>query len=76
MCKLSCSNDEDLRFSPLNSRILQICIEDKWTDICAKPDSNQWSENEARVACYQMGIVWKEGSGNNCFVYKRNFHYT
>ena len=34
-----------------------------WKYICAKPNSNQWSENEARVACYQMGMVWKEGSG-------------
>ena len=34
-----------------------------WKDICAKPGSNQWSENEARVACYQMGMVWEEGSG-------------
>ena len=58
-----CSNDGDLRFNLLNSHILQICTKDKWTDICAKPGSNQWSENEARVACYQMGMVWKEGSG-------------
>ena len=63
----NCSNDGDLRFSPLNSRILQICAEDKWSDICAKPDSNQWGENEARVACHQMGMIWKEGSGINCF---------
>ena len=34
-----------------------------WKDICAKPGSNQWSENEARVACYQMEMVWAEGSG-------------
>ena len=27
--------------------------------------SNQWGRNEARVACYQMGMVWKEGSGIN-----------
>ena len=27
----NCSNDGDLRFSPLNSCILQICTEDKWT---------------------------------------------
>ena len=59
----NCSKNGDLRFSPLNSRILQICTENKWSDICAKPGSNQWSENEARVACYQMGMVWKEGSG-------------
>ena len=31
--------------------------------ICAKPGSNQWSENEARVACYQMEMAWAEGSG-------------
>ena len=47
----------------MNNNILQICIEDKWYDICAKPGSNQWGENEARVACYQMGMAWKEGSG-------------
>ena len=29
----------------------------------------------ARVACYQMGMVWKEESGINCFIYKRNLHY-
>ena len=34
-----------------------------WKDICAKPGSNQWSENEARVSCYQMGMIWAEGSG-------------
>ena len=30
-----------------------------------------WSENEARVACYQMGMSWEEGSGNtnwNCYL--------
>ena len=34
-----------------------------WRYICAKPGTNLWSENEARVACYQMGMVWEEGSG-------------
>ena len=58
-----CSKNGDLRFSPLKSHILQICTEDKWSDICAKPGSNQWSENEARVACYQMEMAWAEGSG-------------
>ena len=58
-----CSKNGDLRFSPLKSHILQICTEDKWSDICAKPRSNQWSENEAKVACYQMEMVWAEGSG-------------
>ena len=24
----------------------------------------------------QIGIVWKEGSGNNCLIYKRNLHFT
>ena len=53
----NCSKNGDLRFSPLNSRILQICTEDKWTDVCVKPGSNQWGKNVARVACYQMGMV-------------------
>ena len=48
-----CSNNGDLRFNLLNSCILQICTKDKWTDICDTPGSNQWSENEVRVACYQ-----------------------
>ena len=47
----------------MKSDILQICSGHVWKGICAKPGSNQWSENEARVACYQMGMVWKEGSG-------------
>ena len=47
----------------MNANILQICNGDVWKDICAKPGCNQWSENEARVACYQMGMVWAEGSG-------------
>ena len=72
-----CSKNGDLRFSPLKSHILQICTEDKWSDICAKPGSNQWSENEARVACYQMGMVWKEGSGINCYIWKSiSFFYS
>ena len=33
-------------------------------------DTNQWGENEARVSCYQTRMVWKEGSGINCFIYK------
>ena len=52
-----CSKNGDLRFSPSNSHILQICTEDKWSDICAKPGSNQWGKNEARVACYQMEML-------------------
>ena len=43
--------------------------------ICAKPGTNLWSENEARLACYQMRMVWKEESGIKCFIYKRNLHY-
>ena len=47
----------------MNIYILQICSEHVWKYICAKPNSNQWGENEARVACYQMGKAWKERSG-------------
>ena len=72
----NCSKNGDLRFSPLNSCILQICTEDKWTDVCVKPGSNQWGKNVARVACYQMVMVWKEKLGIRCFIYKRNSHYT
>ena len=53
---------ENLDTTP-KSDALQICSGDVWKYICAKPGSNQWSENEARVACYQMGMVWEEGSG-------------
>ena len=42
---------------------LQICSGHKWRYICAKQGTNLWSENEARVACYQMGMKWEEGSG-------------
>ena len=31
--------------------------------ICAKPGTNLWSENEARVACYQIGMSWQIRSG-------------
>ena len=47
----------------MNADILQICSGGQWKYICAKPGSNLWGENEARVACYQMGMVWQEGSG-------------
>ena len=59
----SSCKEEELRYSPRNTNILQISSGGTWKDICAKPGSNRWSENEARVACYQMGMVWKEGSG-------------
>ena len=53
----------DLQPSSINTNILQICSEGMWSYICVKPNSNQWSENEAKVACYQMGKSWEEGSG-------------
>ena len=56
-------NEGDLQQSSMNTNILQICSEGMWKYICAKPNSNQWSEKEARVACYQMGMLWEEGSG-------------
>ena len=52
-----------VRYKPTHSHILQICIGGKWSYICAKPGSNQWGENEARVACYQMGMSCQEQSG-------------
>ena len=36
----------------------------QWQYICAKSNFTFWSENEARMACYQMGMSWEEGSGN------------
>ena len=59
----SCNEGELGHNNPRNVNILQICSGDGWKDICAKPGSNQWSENEARVACYQMEMAWAEGSG-------------
>ena len=47
----------------METDILQICSENEWKYICANPGYNLWSENEARMACYQMGMVWAEGSG-------------
>ena len=55
VCKEGELNDSN------ESCVLQICSGQVWRYICAKP--NQWSENEAKVACYQMKMVWKEGSG-------------
>ena len=46
------------------SHIVQICTGTQWQCICAKPNSTFWSENEDRVACYEMGMSWEEGSGN------------
>ena len=59
----SSCNEGELRHNSMKSDILQICSGHIWKDICAKPGSNQWGENEAKVACYQIGMVWKEGSG-------------
>ena len=48
----------------MNRNKLQICSGHEWRYICAKQGTtNLWSENEARVACYQMGMEWEEGSG-------------
>ena len=59
-----------VRYKPTHSHILQICIKGQWSYICAKPGSNQWGENEARVACYQMGMSWQEQSGIKiCLMY-------
>ena len=52
-----------LRHTSMDTDILQICSGNEWKYICAKIGYNLWSKNEARVACYQMGMVWKEGSG-------------
>ena len=59
----SCSDEGALKYKPPDSHILQICIGGQWSYICAKPGHNQWGENEARVACYQMGMSWQEQSG-------------
>ena len=60
-----------LKYQNSKSHILQICTGTQWKYICAKPNSTFWSENEARVACYEMGMSWEEGSGNtnwNCYL--------
>ena len=59
----SSCNEGDLQPSFINDNIIQICSEGMWSYICAKKGTNEWSENEAKVACYQMGMVWEEGSG-------------
>ena len=46
------------------SHIVQICTGTQWQCICAKSNSTFWSENEDRVACYDMGMSWEEGSGD------------
>ena len=56
----NCSDEGALRYKSTVSYLLQICIGGKWNYICAKPGSNQWGENEARVACYQMGMSWQD----------------
>ena len=56
-------NEGDLQQSSMNISILQICSEGMWKYICAKSVSYHWSENEARVACYQMRMSWEKGSG-------------
>ena len=53
-----------LKYDHSNSHILQICTGIQWQYICAKPNSTFWNENEARVACYEMGMSWEEGSGS------------
>ena len=51
--------------------ILQICTEIQWQYICAKPNSTFWNENEARVACYEMGCHGKKDqvvTNSNCYL--------